>query len=85
MGELEKAIADYTKAIELNPDYANPHKHLGVIWKKQGNLRKAEKHLTKSIELNPKYKEAYQERAKVYHSLGEEAKAAADEEAASKL
>ena len=85
LGELEKAIADYTKAIELNPDYANPHKHLGVIWKKQGNLRKAEKHLTKSIELNPKYKEAYQERAKVYHSLGEEAKAAADEEAASKL
>ena len=51
MGESEKAIADYSKVIELNP----------------------------------KDKEAYEARAKVYYSLGEEEKAAADEEAASKL
>ena len=85
LGEMEKAIADYTKAIELDPDDARPYKHLGVIWKKRDDLRKAEKYLTKAIELNPKYKEAYQNRAEVYRSLGEEEKAAVDEEAASKL
>lgn len=85
MGENEKALSDYKKAIELKPDFAYPYRHSGTVWKKRKNLEKALSFYTRAIELNPKYKEAYLDRAEVYRSKGEIEKAVADEEIAAKL
>ena len=37
-GNLAKAIAEYKKAINLNPNHAGAHNHLGVAYQQQGEL-----------------------------------------------
>ena len=44
-GELELAIADYTKAIELKPDYADAYYNRGGAWLRLGEREKAESDL----------------------------------------
>ncbi|MDE0689339.1 MAG: tetratricopeptide repeat protein [Candidatus Poribacteria bacterium] len=41
-GELERAIADYTKAIELKPDYADAYYSRGGTFLRLGEREKAE-------------------------------------------
>ena len=68
-------IADYTKAIKINPKDADAYYHRGCIWGKKGDYDKAIADLTKAIELDPKNaKAAYYERsqagyAKYEHDL----------------
>ena len=40
-GELELAIEDYTKAIELKPDYADAYYYRGGAWLRLGEHEKA--------------------------------------------
>ena len=40
-GELDKAIADYTKAIELNPEYADAYYRRSKVWLHLGEEEKA--------------------------------------------
>ena len=40
-GELELAIADYTKAIELKPDYADAYYRRSKAWLHLGEVEKA--------------------------------------------
>lgn len=40
-GELDKAIADYTKAIELKPDFADAYYHRSKTWLHLGATEKA--------------------------------------------
>ena len=42
-GEAEQALADFTKAIELKPDYAEAWYNRGVVHETLGNKREAEK------------------------------------------
>jgi tetratricopeptide (TPR) repeat protein len=65
-GEFEKAIADYTKAIELDPAYAVAYNNRGIVYHDQGELDKAIADVTKLIELDPAYARAYnnEEKAK---------------------
>ena len=44
-GELDKAIADYTKAIELKPDYADAYYNRGGAWLRLGERKKAKSDL----------------------------------------
>ena len=81
----QRAISDLNKAIELKAEVANPYKHLGNIYKEQGDYTRSIQCLSKAIELDLKYKEAYLLRAEVYRLLGETEKAEADEEMAKKL
>lgn len=83
--DYEKAIDDLRKAIDLEPDFANPYKHYGTALKKKGNYEAAVYYYSRAIELDPKYKKAYVERAAIYHILGEEEKAKADELTAASL
>ena len=85
MEEYDKAAADFDKAIELDPEYANSYKHYGVLCRKMNDLEKAITLLTKAIERNPNYKEAYKERIEVYRLMGETEKAQADEAVLTKL
>lgn len=57
----DKAIEDYTKAIELNPNFADAYYNRGLAWVaiKEKEYDKAIKDYTKAIELKPDYADAY--------------------------
>ena len=65
-GELEKAIIDYDKAIELNPDYAEAYSHRGNAYRDKGNLEKAIENYSQAIVLKPKIAESYYTRGEAW-------------------
>ena len=65
-GRLDKAIEDYTKAIELNPQHANAYHNRGLAWSKKGDRDKAIEDYNKAIELNPQYADAYNNRGNAW-------------------
>ena len=50
-GETEKAIADYTKAIELDRNDAAPYQNRGSLYQKMGETEKAKLDFAKAKEL----------------------------------
>ena len=65
LGELRRmdvdrdgAIADYEKAIELKPDYAEAYYDLGNAYRAGGNLDRSIADYDKAIQLKPDYAEA---------------------------
>jgi serine/threonine protein kinase/WD40 repeat protein/tetratricopeptide (TPR) repeat protein len=78
LGEWDKALAEYNKAIELHP------KHAG-LWNDRGNayhaLRQYDKAIadySKAIELDPKLASAWSNRGATYHHLHQYNKALRD-------
>jgi len=84
-GEVERAIEDYTQAIDLNPKFADAYIKRGLAYTKNGEFERAIADYTKAIELNPDYADAYYRRSKVWLHLGQPEKAKADMQTASKI
>ena len=84
-GNSDQVISDYTKAIEINPNYAEAYCKRGISYQCQGNVNQAISDYTKAIEINPNYAEAYGSRAMVYDSIQEYGKAWSDVQKAEKL
>lgn len=61
--ELDKAIQDYTKIVELDSTYANAHFNLGIIRYELRLIDLAFLDFSRTIKINPKYAEAYYMRA----------------------
>lgn len=78
----DRAIADYTKAIELNPNYAPAYNNRGFVWMLKGNNDRVIADSTRAIELRPNYADAYFIRASGYAYKGEKNKALSDLEKA---
>jgi len=76
--DYNKAIKEYTKAIELNPKSAIYYNNRGVSYDDLGKYTTAIADYTKAIELNPKYADAYSNRGVSYHELGKYTTAIAD-------
>ncbi|MEO0536487.1 MAG: tetratricopeptide repeat protein, partial [Cyanobacteria bacterium P01_A01_bin.123] len=72
------AIDDYTKAIELNPDYADAYNNRGIAKRALGDNQDAIDDYTKAIELNPNYADAYTNRGNAKGALEEYQGAIAD-------
>ena len=72
------AIADYTRAIELNPDYAMAYNNRGIAHLQKREYDKAIADYSKAIELDPDYAVAYNDRGIAYRHKGEYDKAIAD-------
>ncbi len=70
-GDYDEAIFDYTKAIELNPRYAEAYYNRGIAFDDKGDYDRAIFDYTKAIELNPRYAEAYVNRGIAYGSKGQ--------------
>jgi tetratricopeptide (TPR) repeat protein len=79
------AIANYSKAIKINPKFAKAYNNRGIAYtfKKQWDLAIAD--FSKAIELDPKNGKAYNNRAIVYAYQGEANKARQDLQKAQSL
>lgn len=66
IGEFEKSVEHYNKALELNPDLLETYFNRGLAYTRLMQYDKALEDLTKVIELNPHLAEAYYTRGLVY-------------------
>ena len=85
LGEYEKAIKDFDKAIELNPNYISAYNSRGVAYENLKDYNRAINDYNKAIELNPNYISAYNNRAIIYSNLGKYEEAINDYNDALKL
>jgi tetratricopeptide (TPR) repeat protein len=65
--DYDKAIADFDKAIALNPSYPSVYYNRGIAHAGKGNYDKAILDFDKSIALNPNHFEAYYNRGVILH------------------
>ncbi|MGB9625541.1 MAG: tetratricopeptide repeat protein [Phycisphaerae bacterium] len=68
-GDCQQAIAYYTRAIELEPRFAEAYCNRAATYRRIGNYDLAIRDATRAIELNPDYAEAYNNRANAYGML----------------
>ncbi len=59
LGNMQQAINDLNKAIELNPQFAEAYYNRGIAYGNLGNNRKAIKDFDKAIEMKSQYARAY--------------------------
>ena len=71
---LRDAQSYYQKVLELDPNYANAHNNLGVIFQGLGENQKAKDYFEKAIEINPDYVDAYNNLGAIFGNLGENQK-----------
>ena len=67
--EYEQAIDSFSKAIELNPDYANAYSRRGIIYASKADYVKAFADFDKAIELNSNFADAYFGRGLIYLNI----------------
>ena len=70
--QLEEAIADFDRAIELEPGLARSYHLRGLAKERQGRDGEAMDDFEKAIELDPEYGAAYYSRATLYTKMGNE-------------
>ena len=63
---IDRAIDDYIKAMQLNPDYVDAYYNRGNIYGEQGDFDSAIADYTKAIHLDPDYADAYKNRGLAY-------------------
>ena len=63
IGELEKAIADFTKAIESDPEFAYAWANRGITYAHQKNVAAAKADLDKAHEIDPRVEVIFHGRA----------------------
>ncbi len=79
-GELDKAIAEFQAALELEPDASDAYRNLGTAYGKQGEWEKALAAYEQAVDIDPNFGKAYGDMVGAYASLGklEEAIAAGE-------
>jgi len=69
--DIERAIAEFTRAIELKSNYAMAYCNRGVAYYNKGDLSRAISDFSTAIKLKADYAEAYHSRAVAYFSSQE--------------
>jgi len=77
-GDYDRAIEDYSKAIELDPKYAAAYNARGLAYVNKGDYDRAIEDYNKAVELEPKYANAYYNRGWAYYNKGNYYRAIAD-------
>jgi lipoprotein NlpI len=57
--DFEKAIADFDRAVQLNPNQAEVYNYRGVVKARKGDIEGAITDFDRAVQLNPKYPHAY--------------------------
>jgi Mlc titration factor MtfA (ptsG expression regulator) len=84
-GRLEEALADFTAAIGLCPEFAVAYADRGAIHAERGERGQALADLNEAVRLDPRDDAALFERARLNRDAGELARALADLDRAAKL
>ena len=79
-GVYERAISDYTKAIELDQDYPEAYYNRGCSFYEVGRYEESIADLTRAIELDPSADSYYGQRSVVYLFNDQPELAEADQE-----
>jgi tetratricopeptide (TPR) repeat protein len=77
-GQIEMAIAEYNKALEIDQHNAEAYLERGIAYDEKGYVDKALADLNKAIELSPRYAEAYLNRGVFWFRKGNFDKAITD-------
>jgi tetratricopeptide (TPR) repeat protein len=65
MGDLDKAIADYTAALEHNTEFADAYNNRGDVLARRGKLGEAIADFSEAIRISPDELQAYENRGDV--------------------
>ncbi|MFH1226705.1 MAG: tetratricopeptide repeat protein [Planctomycetota bacterium] len=76
--KYDDAIASFTKAVELMPDYSWAYCNRGNSYSEKGDIDRAIADYTEAIRVDPKLANAYYNRGIIYNTKGEYDKAIAD-------
>jgi tetratricopeptide (TPR) repeat protein len=76
--QYDKAISDYTQAIQINPKLAIPYHNRGNTYNRLQQYDKAISDYTQAIQISPKYAEAYGGRGTTHDTLQQYDKAISD-------
>lgn len=68
--DRDGALADYSKAIELDPDFSVAYDNRGVLWDKKQELNKALSDFKDAIRFDPKNIKALRNRAAIWRKMG---------------
>lgn len=68
--DYDLAIKDYTRAIELRPDYTEAYNNRGWVYGNKHDYDREIQDCTKAIELKPDYADAYNNRGSAYGGKG---------------
>ncbi len=68
--DLERAIDDFNKAIEIDPKYAEAYNNRGIVYGKKNDLERAIDDFNKAIAIYPGYAKAYNSRGIAYFKKG---------------
>ena len=68
---IDEAIEDYTRAINLDPNYVEAYKNRGMAYRNKGDYDLAIEDFGKAIQLNPNFAEAYFSRGSIYVKKGD--------------
>ena len=71
LGQPAEALASLRQALQLRPDYAEAHFHLGNLLKQQGSLDEAVAHLQQAIRLAPGQASAHGSLGVAYFERGD--------------
>ena len=85
MDELEAAIANFNKALNLNPMYVDAYVAKGMTESRCGRLNDAVGSFNKALSINPVHFKAIYQRGKTLLALGNLDAAAADADKATSL
>jgi len=77
-GNLEAAVAAFSKAVVFEPDFAIAWYNLGQVERHRGNYDRSKKYLDRAIELQSDLTKAYFERAILNKQIGEKEAALKD-------
>jgi tetratricopeptide (TPR) repeat protein len=77
-GEFDRAIADYSGAIELNAKFPEAYANRARIYSRKGNLDRAIADYSQAIRLDAKNAKAYGDRGLAHYRKGDREQAIAD-------
>jgi tetratricopeptide (TPR) repeat protein len=84
-GDFDRAIADFDRAIQLNPEHADAFYNRGVAWSAKGDAERAVADYSAAIALQPSHVRALNNRGDLFDRRGEFDRAIADYSSAIRL